>query len=238
MSFHIDALGGAIDGSYDEKRQGARGRRQSRRRRPQASRRACADSSACPSRAGSSGTIKLTLPEGKASKGTGTVNLEGRATSPSATARRSSRDALDCRSSPSARSRFNAEAKDGILKVTKFAAGGKDLELTGDGKVQMRELATESTLDVNLKFKINDGYRGKSEITKSALRRAGLDQGRRRRALRPGDEARARAPTASTPSTSAASSASLTFEPQRAGGRPEPRRRARRTRAATRGRSP
>jgi hypothetical protein len=62
---------------------------------------------------------------------------------------------------------FTAEAKDGVLKVTKFAAGGKDLELQGEGRIQMRELAPDSLADLNVRFKINDAYRTKDNNTKS-----------------------------------------------------------------------
>ena len=31
----------------------------------------------------------------------------------------------------------------------------------------MRELAADSAMDINLKFKVNDGYRTKSDVTKS-----------------------------------------------------------------------
>ena len=62
---------------------------------------------------------------------------------------------------------FAADAKDGVLKITKLVAGGKDLEVQGDGRITMRELATDSLLDLQVRFRINDAYRAKSDITKS-----------------------------------------------------------------------
>lgn len=123
-----------------------------------------------------SGTISLVLPEGKASKGTGTVSLEGVDVA-IGDGKAKLKGALEMPKLSVGAFTFNAEAKEGVLKVTKLAAGGKDLELSGDGKVQMRELATESTLDISLKFKINDGFRGKSDVTKSLFGPPGSPKG-------------------------------------------------------------
>ena len=62
---------------------------------------------------------------------------------------------------------FAADAKDGVLKITKLVAGGRDVEVQGDGRITMRELSTDSLCDAQLRFKINDAYRGKSDVTKS-----------------------------------------------------------------------
>ncbi|WP_437306755.1 type II secretion system protein GspN [Sorangium sp. So ce388] len=64
---------------------------------------------------------------------------------------------------------LSAEAKDGVLKVTKMTANGSDLELDGDGKVNMREPWNNSTADLYVRFKFTDAYRGKSDLTKSLL---------------------------------------------------------------------
>ncbi len=39
--------------------------------------------------------------------------------------------------------------------------------MQGDGRITMREMATDSLLDVQIRFRINDAYRAKSDITKS-----------------------------------------------------------------------
>jgi type II secretion system protein N len=62
-----------------------------------------------------------------------------------------------------------AEAKDGTLKVTKFAADGTDLEIVGDGKISLREPWTEAIADLYLRFKFTDAYRAKNGTTKSLL---------------------------------------------------------------------
>jgi type II secretion system protein N len=65
---------------------------------------------------------------------------------------------------------ISADAKDGVLKITKFASStGKDVELVGDGKIAVREPASESTLDLYVRFKFADAYRGKNDTTKALL---------------------------------------------------------------------
>ena len=63
---------------------------------------------------------------------------------------------------------ISAEAKDGVLKVTKLAAAG-DLELVGDGKVAVREPWNDSNADLYLRFKFTDAYRNKNDVTRSLL---------------------------------------------------------------------
>ncbi len=64
---------------------------------------------------------------------------------------------------------ITAEAKDGALKVTKFEANGTDIELAGDGKVNVREPAGSSVADLYVRFKFTDAYRTKSDLTKMLL---------------------------------------------------------------------
>ncbi len=123
-----------------------------------------------------SGSIKISMPEGKASKGSGSVSLEGQDVA-IGDGKAKLKGALDWPSLAIGTLTFTAEAKDGQMKITKFGAGGKDLELSGDGKVQMRDLGNESSLDVNLKFKINDSYRSKSDMTKALFGAPGSTRG-------------------------------------------------------------
>jgi type II secretion system protein N len=64
---------------------------------------------------------------------------------------------------------ITAEAKDGVLKITNFAAPGPDIELVGDGKIAVREPWNDSNADLYLRFKFSDGYRSKNDVTKSLL---------------------------------------------------------------------
>jgi type II secretion system protein N len=115
------------------------------------------------------GTIKLNLPEGKASKGNGNIALEIKELNAGNQKELTIKTPMGPFTLPRLKVgnfNVNGEAKDGVLKLTKIAASGGDVDVNGDGKVQMREVATDAHLDVNLKFKINDGYRGKNEKTK------------------------------------------------------------------------
>ena len=112
------------------------------------------------------GTVHLTMPEGKASKGTGSVSLEIQDTSVG-DGKAKIKGALALPKIEVGTLTFAADAKDGVLKITKLVAGGKDLEVQGDGRITMRELATDSLLDVQIRFRINDAYRAKSDLTKS-----------------------------------------------------------------------
>lgn len=115
------------------------------------------------------GTIKLALPEGKASKGNGAIALEMK----DLNAGTAKELVIVTKMGPFTLPRLKVgnvtitgEAKDGVLKLTKLAATGGDVDLVGDGKIQLRELASEAHLDINLKFKINDAYRTKNDKTK------------------------------------------------------------------------
>ncbi len=116
-----------------------------------------------------SGTVDLHLPEGKASKGNGTVNLEG-----SEIAVSDGKTPFTTPMGPIVIPKLNVgtltiagEAKEGKLQISKLAASGKDIEISGEGNLRMREMAAESQCDVTLKFKINDSYRGREEKTKT-----------------------------------------------------------------------
>jgi type II secretion system protein N len=113
-----------------------------------------------------SGTVHLTLPEGKASKGSGSVSLEMKDVAVG-DGKAKIKGALALPRVDVGSVSFAAEAKDGTLKITKLVAGGKDVELQGDGRINMRELATESLAEAQVRFKINDAYRNKNDITKS-----------------------------------------------------------------------
>ena len=113
-----------------------------------------------------SGTVKLLMPEGKASKASGSIRLEA-ADVALGDGKAKLKGALALPRLVVGTLSFEGDAKEGKLSITKFAASGKDVDLSGEGRIQMRELATESLCDVNVKFKINDAYRNKSDITKS-----------------------------------------------------------------------
>ena len=115
------------------------------------------------------GTIELVFPEGKASKGTGALNLEltDVAVGDGKAKVKTPLGPLGLPKLTVGTLLVVAEAKDGLFKVTKFAATGKDLDLQGEGKIQLRDITSESGLDIMIRFKVNDSYRNKSEVAKS-----------------------------------------------------------------------
>jgi type II secretion system protein N len=115
------------------------------------------------------GALKLELPEGKASKGNGNVNLEISEMHAGDDKELTVKTPLGPFTLPRLKVgnfAVNGEAKDGVLKLTKIGASGGDVDVSGDGRVQLREIATEAMMDVALKFKINDSYRSKNDKTK------------------------------------------------------------------------
>lgn len=115
------------------------------------------------------GKIDLKLPEGKASKGNGTINLELRDLYAGSQKELTVKTPLGPFTLPRLKvGTFSivGEAKEGTLKISKVSTSGGDVDVSGDGRVQMRELATEAGLDVALKFKVNDAYRNKNDKTK------------------------------------------------------------------------
>lgn len=113
-----------------------------------------------------SGTVNLSLPEGKPTKGTGAVALDVIGMSVG-DGKAKLKGALALPKVDVGTFAFAGEAKDGVLKISKFGAGGKDVELQGDGRITMREPFADALCDATVRFKINDAYRTKNDVTKS-----------------------------------------------------------------------
>ena len=64
---------------------------------------------------------------------------------------------------------LSGEAEKGVLKITKLSANGPDLELDGDGKINVRDPWGDSNVDLYIKFRFTDAYRGKDGTTRSIL---------------------------------------------------------------------
>jgi len=178
VSFHLDAFGGEVDGVFEEL---GKDRHVSveiaavdlKSIEPLAA------ALGLPVEGKLGGTVDLLMPEGKAAKGSGNVNLEATDVSVADGVAQIKGGMLPIKPPKVAVGTlsFVAEAKEGILRVTKFGASGKDVDLSGDGRVQMREMATESICDLNVKFKIADGFRSKNEMAKSLFGPPGSSQG-------------------------------------------------------------
>lgn len=165
VSYKLDAFGGVVDGSFDDN-----GKERNVEVNFDGVDLAQIDPVTqllgMPIEGKLTGQIKLSMPEGKASKGNGVVNLEATDVAVG-DGKTKIKGTLALPRLNAGTLSLNAEAHDGVLKITKLAAGGKDIELQGEGRIQMRELATESGLDINVRFKINDAYRTKNDVTKS-----------------------------------------------------------------------
>src|SRR5262249_19443770 len=134
---------------------------------------------------------------------------------------------------------IQAEAKDGVLKLTKLAAAGHDLELVGDGSIKLKEPWQEAIADLYVRFKFTDAFRGKNSMTKALLgdpgsSSAGLIEGpmmpKMKRAKRPdgfygfhvsGPLKRLRFDPSTADSGSSSSTTSTTTPPKRPGRSPD-----------------
>jgi len=175
LTFHVDAFGGEIDGTYfDSPKERSVDADIDGVDLTQIG--ALTDLLGLPVEGHAKGKLTLTMPEQKASKGSGSFTLDVADTA-IGDGKAKLKNALDWPKLAVGALSVSADAKEGVLKVSKLSAGGKDLELSGEGKIQMRDLANESTVDVQLKFKINDSYRSKSKLTEALFGAPGSMKG-------------------------------------------------------------
>ncbi|MCL2447953.1 MAG: type II secretion system protein GspN [Polyangiaceae bacterium] len=112
------------------------------------------------------GLVRLKMPGGKLSKATGQVALDVKGMAVG-DGKAKVMNALAMPRLDVGTLTLSGDAKDGNLKLTKLSAAGKDVDIAGDGRVQLRDQPSDSLLDLNLRFRINDTYRSKSEVTKT-----------------------------------------------------------------------
>lgn len=62
---------------------------------------------------------------------------------------------------------LEGEATDGRLDISKFSAGGRDLELVSDGRIRLRDPFTASLAEMNLRFKFGASYRNRNDTTRA-----------------------------------------------------------------------
>jgi type II secretion system protein N len=112
------------------------------------------------------GEVHLDMPESKATKGSGSIAIEMKDVSVG-DGKAKIKGIMALPKVDVGALTFAAEAKDGLLKISKLVAGGKDVDLQGEGRITMRDLAVDSLCDAQVRFKINDSYRSRNDITKS-----------------------------------------------------------------------
>jgi len=118
------------------------------------------------------GSLRLELPDGKGAKANGVAQFEitefaigdGKA---------KFRDQLAVPKLSVGTLYFNAEAKDGSMKIARLGAAGKDLDLAGEGRIKISDFLGESVLEASLRFKVADAYRGKNDVTTSLFGKPG-----------------------------------------------------------------
>lgn len=116
-----------------------------------------------------SGKLALSAPDGKFNKATGTLELTISDVIVS-DGKTKVQGLIELPAAKVGDLTLVAEAKDpGALRISKMTAQGTDLELTGDGKISVREPWGDSGADLYLRFKFTDAYRGKNATTKTLL---------------------------------------------------------------------
>jgi type II secretion system protein N len=61
---------------------------------------------------------------------------------------------------------FDAEVRDGVLKIRQFGAKGKDLELQAEGRIRLRDPFEMSLMEMTMRFKFSDAYKNKNDTTR------------------------------------------------------------------------
>jgi type II secretion system protein N len=64
---------------------------------------------------------------------------------------------------------LSVSVKNGVARIEKFEAKGKDLDINADGIITLREAAADSELNLGLRFKFNDSYKKKGDATAGLL---------------------------------------------------------------------
>jgi type II secretion system protein N len=113
-----------------------------------------------------SGVMHMTMPEGRLSKGTGDVSLDAKGTAVG-DGKAKLKGALALPRIDVGTMTIAADVKDGVMKISKFVASGRDVDVQGDGRITLRDSVTDSVCDMLLRFRINDAYRSKNDMTRS-----------------------------------------------------------------------
>ena len=112
------------------------------------------------------GTVEMTFPDKRVSKATGAVKLSVLDLS-AGDGKAKIADTIALPKLQVGELVVEADVKDGVLKLNKLGAQGQDLDLASEGKLTLRDQPLESVADIYVRFKFSDGFRGKSDITKS-----------------------------------------------------------------------
>lgn len=165
VSFRVDAFGGTVKGDFDDS---------SKERKIDVTLDALnlgqvppiTQGLGVPAEGTLNGAIKLAMADQKASKATGTVSIDAQDVA-IGDGKAKIAGLLALPRLVIGPLSLTGEARDGVLKVSKLSASGKDVEIQGEGRITLREALADSFCDLNVRFKINDAYRTKNDTTKS-----------------------------------------------------------------------
>lgn len=120
-----------------------------------------------------SGTIQLSLPEGKYSKADGRIELEI-ADLKMADGKTKVRGLVALPEIDAGTLSVRATASEGKVELEEFQTKGPDLEVDAEGKIRLRDmLGSSMTEGLTLGFKFSDQYRDKDDNTRSLLGKPG-----------------------------------------------------------------
>jgi len=165
INFHVEMLGGTIDGSTEKSGE-------DRKVEVELAKLSIGDLGALVSTIGLPmagelrGHASLSLPEGKLSKATGAIDLTI-ADFSVADGKTKIKDTIALPRMNVGDLVLECDVAGGVVKVTKFAAAGQDLDFSADGKITLRDTFAESQADLYLKFRFSDKYKNKDDKTKA-----------------------------------------------------------------------
>jgi len=113
-----------------------------------------------------SGHIDISMPEGKLAKSNGTVKLTF-ADYAVGDGKTKIKDTIALPKMTIGDLTLDSDIKDGVARVTKLAAAGRDLDFSAEGKLTLRDPFADSQADLYMRFKFSDGYRNRNDTTKS-----------------------------------------------------------------------
>ncbi len=165
INFHVEMIGGTIDGSTEKVGE-------DRNFDIELAKLSVGDFSPVVSALGLpmggelQGHVSLAMPEGKLSKANGSINLTI-ADFSVADGKTKIKDTIALPRMNVGDLELQCDVADGLLKVTKFAAAGQDLDFSADGKLTLRDTFAESQADLYVKFRFSDKYKNKDDKTRA-----------------------------------------------------------------------
>jgi type II secretion system protein N len=124
-----------------------------------------ADAVGLPMTGAMTGTIELVMPEQKLSKAQGKISLAASEVT-IGDGKAKIRDTIALPKLDAGELEIEAQVEEGRADVDKLGAKGKDFELVSEGKIRLRDPFESSLVELNLRFKFNDAYKNKNDITR------------------------------------------------------------------------